>query len=169
MNKWNSSRNGRNGSPLSVPCLLHPAQPPENPVKSKKISAKSCWTGAALFSHRGTQPLFSPYLRHLVFTYWCFQVHVLSFQSGTLERKMALSQSHLVPARKPSACQVPARYCRTSQSAREVLLFHSQSQICHLIINCPDRVRQGTTMKEKIIVLPHTTCTPEGGQEEVRG
>lgn len=156
-------------SPFLSPASCTQPRPPQNPAKSKKISAKLCWTGAALFPHRGIQPPFSPHLGHLLFIHPCFQVQALSFQSGALERKMALSRSHLVPARKPRACQVPARYCRTSQSAREVLPFHRHSQNCHLIINRPDRVGQGTTMKAETAVLPHTTCAPQGGQEEVRG
>ena len=89
--------------------------------------------------------------------------------SMTLGTKMALSHSHLVPARKPSACQAPARHRRTSRSAREVLPCHGRSQNSHLIINHPDQARQATMMKAKIAALPNTTCARRGGQEEVRG
>lgn len=72
----------------------------------------------------------SPYCPHLGELYTLFSPSTLS---TTLGRKMAPPHSHLVPARKPSACQAPARHRRTSQSARQVL--PSQSQSSHLIIN----------------------------------
>ena len=142
---------GRIGITLSVP-LLHPS-----PDQHRICSAKSCWTGAALF----------PSLwRYCIFTLVLLSPSSLSMTLGT---KMALSHSHLVPARKPSACQAPARRRRTSRSAREVLPCHGRSQNSHLIINHPDQARQATMMKAKIAVLPNTTCAPRGGQEEVRG
>lgn len=112
-------------SPFLSP-LFHPA--PQNLQISAGLELPYRPTGE--FS-----PLFPPLWRCCIFTL------VLSTPSShgmTLGMEMALSPSRLVPARKPSACQAPTRHRRTSQSAREVLPFHGQSQNSHLIINHPD-------------------------------
>lgn len=137
-------------SPFSVP-LLRPAQP----------------RAALVLQHPAGLEL--PYFPHFGDTVFLHLRSSPSSLSMTLGTKMALSRSRLVPARKPSACQALARHRRTSQRAREVLPFHGQSQNSHLIINHLDRARQAATMKVKIAVLPHTTCAPRGGREEVRG
>lgn len=121
---------GRIGITLSTPPLA------PSPAPHHTHSAKSCWTGAALLPHRGVQPLISPALKTLYF--FTLMLSSPSSLSMTLGTKMALSHSRLVPARKPSACQAPTRHRRASQSAREVLPFHGQSQNSHLIINHPD-------------------------------
>lgn len=138
--------------------LASPFLPPSCPTQHLFCKILLDWS--CLIAPQGNSSPYCPHLGELS-TVVLFSPSTLSMTLGT---KMAPSRSQLVPARKSSACQAPARHRRTSQSAREVL--PSQSQISHLIINHPGRARRAPRTRAKLAVLSHRTCAPRGGPGE---